>query len=245
MILPFALLFTIGLAVILILGAVIIWKSDLPAKDKLNSLMLIMALFAAVSIVNEVKRSRNIGGRTPLLTGDFEKVFYSGSSVTSDAQGALPHLHHDRNLIADSLVEWSPANSSSLSLALLYSEKNSGASSAAKKLTSQLQTDRQPVLYVDLRHPEFTLIDFLAALKVPSTEAVDKAVEKLNSEGKVPTIIVDNAENALVHDETPINGLVCHICRYLVTLYDTHKVGVILLTSDARARDLIKSGKIS
>ena len=70
----FALYFTIGLAITLLIGSIIIWKSDLPANDKLISLVVIMALFALVSIVNEIKRPQVIRSSTTKTT-NFDKYF--------------------------------------------------------------------------------------------------------------------------------------------------------------------------
>ena len=75
MLITFPLIFLFGLALVLIIGAVLIWKSNLPENDKILGIICILGLFCLVSIINEVKRGVSVENIkfNPI---DFSKNFY-------------------------------------------------------------------------------------------------------------------------------------------------------------------------
>ena len=59
---------------------------------------------------------------------------------------------------------------------------------------------------------------------------------------KPPTLFIEDVENALMTDEVLGNGFVCPVCKYLVSLYDDHKVNIVFTSSNARTRNLLQGG---
>jgi len=241
----FALLFTIVLAVVLLAGAIIIGKSSLPANEKLTSLIVIMGLFALVSIVNEVKRASVVKPTSNIIkTVDFQKGFFKHPVVSSGNEFKLPPLDDPRDLVNETLGDWDPSKLTNLQLAFLYSDRKEESSYAFREYASNLQNEGIPALYVPINFPDYSLLDLASTLRIPSVDSLDETIKKFNQEGKVANIFIDNAHNAFTYDETLGNGFVCSICRYLVSLYDTHKVNVVLISNDAEAREYLRSGKI-
>ena len=237
----FALYFTIGLAVVLILGAVIIWKSDLPSNQKLTSLLIIMALFAAVSIVNEAKRVKPLPGA--IKTSNFDKIFYTPPTIDSLRDYRLPRVDEAKNVIHGALKNWDALNPKSTIFTFLHTEKEHGTTLILKEYTTLIQTNNTPIVHVQLKYPSSGLFEFTRAMRVPNVEAIDDTVRKFNHEGAVPTLFIEDAQNALITDGVLGNGFVSPICKYLVELYDTHKVNIILVSNDAQTKNLLRSGK--
>ena len=54
-----ALIVFVVLGIILMLISMLIWKSSMPENDKILSLIMILAVFSLVAIINEVKRAQS------------------------------------------------------------------------------------------------------------------------------------------------------------------------------------------
>lgn len=249
-VIPFALAFTIGLGVLILIGSVIIWKSGLPVNEKLASLLVILGLFALVSIVSEAKRSTlQIQRPTvvptvkkPQVTYNFERTFYTAPTIDISPDYKLPHILDAADLVDYALGGWNPVNSSSHPLIFLYSNLDSGVSLAFKEYTRLLQQQQLPTLYLQLSHPEYTALDLSNTLKVSSLDALEELVKKFNEENKVPSIFIDDAHNGLLYDEGIGNGVECPICRFFVSLYDNYTINIVLISNDAQAREFLRSG---
>ena len=239
----FALIFTIVLAVVLLGGAIIIGKSSLPANEKLTSLIVIMGLFALVSIVNEVKRASVVRPLSTIVkTVDFQKGFFKLPTKSSGAELNLPQFDDPRDLVNGTLGDWDPSKLTNYQLAFLYSDRKEESSFAFREYSHYLQGEGIPALYVKINFPDYSLLDLASALRIPSVDSIDETVKKFNQDGKVPNIFIDDAHNAFTFDETLGNGFVCSICKYLVSLYDTHKVNVVFISNNVEAREYLRAG---
>jgi len=246
-----ALLFTIALAVVLLVGAIIISKSKLPSNEKIVALVVIMALFTLVAIVNEVKRATvNKPASNIPRTVDFQKGFFSKPISSHDVSYRIPQVEDFTDFVTESLGNTEHNNLTNYALVFLYTDRKAETSLAFKEYTRSLQASQTPALYIELDHPEYNVVDFSNVLRIPSVQSIDETVRKLNQAGQIPSIFVDNAHNALTYDETLGNGFVCSICKYLLSLYDTHKANIVLISDNAQSREYLKAdpvynGKVS
>jgi len=238
--------FTIGLAVILLSGGIFIGKSTLPDNQKLASLLLIMALFALVSIVNEVKK-KPVPGRKPLPLEivDITKRFYlhpeTHRHIHRQFHHDIPHIEDPIELVNTTLAQLDPSRPDTFHLSFLYSENKPEMATAFKEYTHLLYKHKAPALYLDLTSADYSIRDFKNALKVPNLESIDETVKKFNKAEKYPVIFVNNADNAFTFDETHSNSFVCSLCEYLVQLFDNHKVHIIFSSNDILTRDYLKA----
>jgi len=238
-----ALLFTIALAVVLLVGAIIISKSKLPSNEKIVALVVIMALFTLVAIVNEVKRATVI--KSPpntIRTIDFQKGFFAKPISSHEISYRIPQVEEFTDFVTNSLGNTEFNNLTNYALVFLYTDRKAETSHAFKEYTRSLQANHTPALYLELDHPEFNVVDFSNVLRIPSVQSIDETVRKFNEAGQIPSIFIDNAHNALTYDETLGNGFVCSICKYLLSLYDTHKANIVLISDNAQAREYLKAG---
>jgi len=141
-------------------------------------------------------------------------------------------------------------NLTNYALVFLYTDRKAETSLAFKEYTRSLQANQSPAMYIELDHPEYNVVDFANVLRIPSVQSIDETVRKFNQAGQIPSIFVDNAHNALTYDETLGNGFVCSICKYLLSLYDTHKANIVLISDNAQSREYLKAdpvynGKVS
>src|SRR5687767_3861648 len=97
----FGLIFIIVLSIILLAGAFLIWKSDLPDNDKIISIIAILALFSLVSIVNEAKKTST--DTVKINIGDFEKNFYTSPDSELRLEYKLPILPDFKDMIIGSI----------------------------------------------------------------------------------------------------------------------------------------------
>src|SRR5690348_4445196 len=102
----FSLVFTIGLSVVLLLGALFISKSGLPPNDKIVSIIAILALFSLVSIVNEVKKTSP--QEVTYNVASFQKSFSTLPDLTSDPDSTTPILEGAKEFAIKSLGGWDP-----------------------------------------------------------------------------------------------------------------------------------------
>ena len=241
--------FTIGLAIILILGSLIIWRSSLPENDKLTSLVVIMSLLALVTIVNEYKRPQIIDKQaipktTPIIRNitSYDKVFYTRHPKNA-SNFSFPYIDEPRELVTNSLNNWNPLESHVKVLAFLYSEDGSGTSAAIEDYTNDLKSRKFPVIHLNLEHPSYTVFNFVGALKMENIDDVKDTITKLNSIGSKPVFFIENIQNAVMTDSVLTNEFTCAFCDYLVSLYDDYQISVILVSNDTRIRNFLQAGK--
>jgi len=233
--------FTIGLAVILLCGGIFIGKSTLPDNQKLMSLLLIMTLFALVSIVNEIKKPPKKPPVT-LKIVDCSKKFLVNPEIDTHTHQSYLHIEDPVELLNNTLSNWDPSRPDTLHLTFLYTENKPEMALAFKEYTRLLHKKKLPALYLDLSAPDYTLRDFMNTLNVPNLESVDVTVQKFNQKDKYPVIFVNNAENAVTFDETFANSFTCSLCESLVELFENETVQIILASDDILTRDYLKAG---
>lgn len=234
--------FTIGVAVVLLGGGIYIGKSALPESQKLMSLLLIMTLFALVSIVNEVKKKPPPQPPVTVVEiVDCTKKFFVNPEHSHES---FLQIEDPVELLNNTLSHWDPSRPDTLHLTFLYTENKPEIDLGFREYTRLLHKNKQPALYLDLAADDFTLRDFMNSLKVPNLESVDVAIQKFNKRDKYPVIFVNNAENAVTFDETHANSFTCSLCEYLVDLFENETVHIILASDDILTRDYLKAGTI-
>ena len=184
----FTLLFTIGLSVILLLGAIFICKSDLPTNDKIVSIIAILSLFCLVSIVNEAKKGSP--QEIKFNIADLHKSFSTLPEPISGLDYALPMVEVAREFVIKSLGGWNPEVSKAYQYGFVQTEPRVGKTLGFKEYTRDLHSRKIPALYIDIKDSNTGIQQFLEQLKIPSLNVLDDIVEKLNKEEKVPNIFV-------------------------------------------------------
>jgi len=235
----FALIFIIVLSIILLIGAFLIWKSDLPDHDKIVSIIAILALFSLVSIVNEAKKSNY--EESKIGVAEFEKNFYTAPEVDVNVEYRLPILNDFRDIIVQSLEGWDPEKLDSYQFAFLFAEGRVGKTLSTQEYVKYLQNKRIPALYVDIKQPNTNVFQFAGLLKLANLQVLEEVVERFNQNGRVPNIFVDDIQNAFVKDSETFP---CSVCEFLKTLYDNKKVNIILISNDINAREILQSSKL-
>lgn len=235
----FTLLFTIGLSVILLLGAFFICKSDLPTNDKIVSIIAILSLFCLVSIVNEAKKGSP--QEIKFNIGDLKKSFSALPEPISGFDYALPMVEVAREFVTKSLGGWNPEVSKAYQYGFVQTEPRGGKTLGFKEYTRDLHSRGVPALYIDIKDSNTGIQQFLEQLKIPSLNVLDDIVEKLNKDGKVPNIFVDNIQNAFTAENKLTNDLQCSVCEYFKSLFDNKHVNVILISSHPLTRDHLRS----
>jgi hypothetical protein len=232
----FAILFLIVLSIVLVVGSILIWKSKLPERDKMISVIGILSVFCLVSIFNEARRSSS--GVVRVTVGDFEKVWQHSTPVDHALEYKLPILEDSRQFILNSFPnKWNPEDSkSSYQFAFLYSEAKVGKTFAAQKYHEYLQKKSIPSFYINIKHPNTDPTQLALQLRISTLSDIDDVVEKSNRNGQVPVIFVDNIQNAFVKETS---GFPCQICAFFKGLYDSRKVNILLISSDSRARETL------
>eukprot|EP00331_Platyophrya_macrostoma_P016414 CAMPEP_0176466098 /NCGR_PEP_ID=MMETSP0127-20121128/37686_1 /TAXON_ID=938130 /ORGANISM="Platyophrya macrostoma, Strain WH" /LENGTH=409 /DNA_ID=CAMNT_0017859193 /DNA_START=31 /DNA_END=1260 /DNA_ORIENTATION=- len=223
----FALIFLIVLSIILIVGAILIWKSDLPNNDKIVSIIAILALFALVSIVNEAKKTSV--GDTKYNIAEFQKGFFTPNPQGFENKYHLP-VHTDfRDFIASTLGEYSLESSKSVAFLLLEGDALIGKTQAFREYVKMLQTEKVPALYLDMRNVGSTVHQLTNYLKLSSLGVLDEAVEKFNKNDKIPTLVLDHFEYIFSEND---HAATSALCSYLRELFDAKKVNIIMVTNN-------------
>lgn len=237
----FALIFIIVLSIILLIGAFLIWKSDLPPNDKIVSIIAILALFSLVSIVNEAKKSTY--EETKISVAEFERHFFVPPDLELNRIYRLPILDDFKSIIVESLGGWNAEDPNSYEFGLVHSDRKVGKTLTFKEYAKYLQGIRIPSLYVQLKTPNTNIFQFAAALRLSSLSVLDEVVERFNLNGRVPNIFIDNIENAFALEAATETGFPCSVCEYMKSLYDDRKVNVFFITNNSVVKDLLESNE--
>ena len=120
----FALIFIIVLSIILLIGAFLIWKSDLPDHDKIVSIIAILALFSLVSIVNEAKKSSYEEAKYNVA--EFERYFYTPPELDTTIEYKIPILNDFKEVFVQSLQGYDLERPDSYKFGLLYNSERVG-----------------------------------------------------------------------------------------------------------------------
>lgn len=120
----FALIFIIVLSIILLIGAFLIWKSDLPDHDKIVSIIAILALFSLVSIVNEAKKSSYEEAKYNVA--EFERYFYTPPELDTNIEYKIPLLNDFKDIFVSSLDGYDIERPDSYRFSLLYHSERVG-----------------------------------------------------------------------------------------------------------------------
>jgi len=239
----FALIFIIVLSIILIIGSLLIWKSDLPANDKIVSIIAILAVFSLVSIVNEAKKTTYID--TKLSVAEFERLFFVPPEVDLTRIYRLPILDDFRTVVSDTLGGWKAEDPNVYLFGLVHSERKVGKTLAFKEYAKILQGNRVPTLYVQIKSPNTNIFQFAGTLKLADLSVLDEVIQRFNANGRVPNIFIDNIENAFNFEITNDKSFPCSVCDYMKSLYDNKKVNIIFISNSSIVKDMLQSGKIS
>eukprot|EP01016_Furgasonia_blochmanni_P041282 TRINITY_DN5338_c0_g2_i1.p1 TRINITY_DN5338_c0_g2~~TRINITY_DN5338_c0_g2_i1.p1 ORF type:complete len:456 (+),score=88.19 TRINITY_DN5338_c0_g2_i1:65-1432(+) len=227
------LLFLIGLSVVLILGALLISRSDLPENDKIFAIICILGLFCVVAIINEAKR-----GTSPedlkFNPIDFEKHFFSLREQENANAFKLPILKDSPEYLSTILggIKLDGVNQVFL---LLEGDARSGKSFALREYTLQQQSNGIPVMYIDLHQPT-SLNELSNLLKPQNVHSLEDTIERFNQRGKYPTIIVDGIEKGF-SSENKLVPHYCSICEVLRDLYDSKKISVVFTTNQQDVKE--------
>eukprot|EP01017_Pseudomicrothorax_dubius_P041159 TRINITY_DN6556_c0_g2_i4.p1 TRINITY_DN6556_c0_g2~~TRINITY_DN6556_c0_g2_i4.p1 ORF type:complete len:411 (+),score=117.77 TRINITY_DN6556_c0_g2_i4:86-1318(+) len=227
----FALIFLILLSFLLICGALLIWKSDLPDNDKIISIISLMGLFCVVSIINEFKR----GPVSRVAVFDFEVNFFSLKETEDPSlYYKLPVLKSHNEYINENLRDLKILGPDSLnSIILVEGEAKIGKSFAFKTLAKELHHKGYPALYLELRNDK---LDVNNILRPQNLESLEETIEKFNAKGKTPLIIIDSVEKAFA-SENKLSPYYCQICESLKDVFDHKKVNIILITNQIEVRE--------
>ena len=225
----FALLFLIILSLILLVGAYLIWKSDLSDNDKIISIIAILALFALVSIVNEAKKSSQ-GGDVKYNLVELEKSFLIPRAPEIEYKYRLPLLNDFEEWIKSNLLDYNLENSETFLFGLLIGESKNGKTLAFQEYAKLLQQKKIPTLYIDIKDTNANIFNLLGYLKLANINLLEEVIDRFNENKKIPCIFVDNIHNGFAHVVKDYESTACAICEYLKILYDAKKVNIIMIT---------------
>jgi len=237
----FALIFIIVLSVILLIGAFLIWKSDLPPNDKIVSVIAILALFALVSIVNEAKKGSYEDIK--LSVAEFERNFFIPPELDLNRVYRLPILDDFKSIVTDTVEGWNAEDPSSYQFGLIYSDRKVGKTLAFKEYAKQLQGNRVPTLYVQIKSPNTNIFQFAGTLKLSGLNVLDDVIQRFNDNDRIPNIFVDNIENAFSLDINSEQTFPCSVCDYMKLLYDNKKVNIFFITNSSVVKDMLQSNE--
>lgn len=233
----FALIFLIVLSIILIVGAFLIWKSDLPENDKIVSIIAILALFALVSIVNEAKKSSM--DDTKFNLAELEKCFFAPKNLDIEYRYQLPLLNDYKDFVTSTLGEYRIDNSKSVAFLLLEGSPNVGKTLAFKEYVRMLQTEKIPALYIDLKNVGSNVYQLANHLKLSSLSILEEMVEKFNKNDRIPTLVLDHFEYVFSENDS---AAASSLCSYLKELFDSRKINLILITNDSDVKLKLRAG---
>lgn len=236
----FALIFIIVLSIILLIGAFLIWKSDLPPNDKIVSIIAILALFSLVSIVNEAKKSTYED--TKLSVAEFERLFFVPPDVDLNRVYRLPILDDFKTVVPDTLGGWSAEDPNVYLFGLVYSDRKVGKTLAFKEYAKILQGNRVPTLYIQIKNPNTNIFQFAGSMKLSDLSVLDEVIQRFNSNGRIPNIFIDNIENAFNFEITNEKSFPCSVCEYMKFLYDNKKVNIVFISNNSIVKDMLQSG---
>ena len=224
----FALLFLIVLSLILLVGAYLIWKSDLSDNDKIISIIAILALFALVSIVNEAKKSSQ--GDVKYNLFELEKSFLTPRAPEIEYKYRLPLLNDFEEWIKSSLLDYNLENSETFLFGLLIGGSKNGKTLAFQEYTRLLQQKKIPTIYIDIKDSNANVFNLLGYLKLANINLLEEVIDKFNENKKIPCIFVDNIHNGFAHMVKDYESTMCPICQYLKILYDSKQVNIVMIT---------------
>lgn len=233
----FALIFLVVLSVILVVGAILIWKSDLPDNDKIISIIAILTLFALVAIVNEAKKTSV--SDTKYNIAEFQKSFFTPSNLELGYKYQLPLQTDFKDLITSNLGEFSLENPKSVAFILLEGAPETGKTHAFKEYVRMLQSEKVPALYVDLKTIGSNVLHLANYLKLSGLGVLDEAVEKFNKNNRIPAIVLDHFEEAFSENESASTS---PLCIYLRDLFDSKRVNLILITNESDVKLKLRTG---
>jgi len=229
------LLFTIGLSVVLLLGALFICKSALSVNEKINSILVILALFCLVSIVNAAKHKKE---GTPYHGNQLQKNCTGPPNFNYNIQYTLPALETSRDFVTKSLKGWDPETASSYQFAFLFSERKVGKTTSIKEYAKELQQLEIPTIYLSINNSNTNISQFLMQYCLPNLNTFDEIVEKSNKGKKVPSVFIDNIENAFIESNGEYS---CPLCEYFKALFDQKQVNIFFISNNAETKDLLKA----
>ena len=224
----FALLFLIVLSLILLVGAYLIWKSDLPDNDKIISIIAILALFALVSIVNEAKKSSQEDVKYNLV--ELEKSFFTPRTPEIEFIYRLPLLNDFEDWLKSSLSYYNLETSDAYLFGLMVGGLRNGKTLAFQEYAKLLQQKKIPTLYIDIKDKNANIFNLLGYLKLANINLLEEVIDRFNENKKIPCIFVDNIHNGFAHIVKDYESTACAICEYLKILYDAKKVNIIMIT---------------
>jgi len=238
----FALVFLIVLSVILILGAFLISKSDLPENDKNISIIAILALLALVSIVNEAKKTSAVGGGVgdiKLNLAELEKAFFTPQkNLDIEYRYQLPLLNDFKDLVSSTLGEFELENPKSMGFLLLEGDSTVGKTLAFKEYVRTLQTEKIPALYIDLKGVGSSVFQLANHLKLSSLSVLEDLIEKFNKNDRTPTLVFDHFESVFNEGDA---AEASKLCTFLKQLFDSKKVNIILITCNSDIKVKLRS----
>jgi len=234
------LLFTIGLSVVLLLGALFICRSGLSVNEKINSILVILSLFCLVSIVNAAKHSGGISSNLP----DPHKNLAGPPNFNYNIPYTLPALDTSRDFLTKSLKGWDPETSLAYQFGFLFSERKVGKTTSIKEYAKELQQKQIPAIYISINNTKTDIPKFLDQHRLSNLNTFDEIVDKFNKdEKKVPNIFIDNIENAFLTEKTG-DEYSCPLCEYFKALFDKKQVNIFFVSNHSETRDLLKAGKV-
>lgn len=233
------LLFTIGLSVVLLLGALFICKSALSVNEKINSILVILSLFCLVSIVNAAKHKNE----PPIYNGkELQRNFSGPPNFNYNIQYTLPALETSRDFINKTLKGWDPETSPTYQFGFLFSERKVGKTTSIKEYAKELQQQSIPAIYFSINNTNTDISRFLVQHRLPNLNAFDEIVEKFNKDKKIPNIFIDNIENAFLTEKNN-EEYSCPLCEYFKALFDKKQVNIFFVSNNSETRDSLKAGK--
>jgi len=235
----FALIFIIVLSIILLIGAFLIWKSDLPPNDKIVAIIAILAVFSLVSIVNEAKKSTYVD--TKLSVAEFERLFFTPPELDLNRVYRLPILDDFKTIVSDTLGGWKAEDPNVYLFGLVYSDRQVGKTLAFKEYAKILQGNRVPTLYLQIKSPNTNIFQFASTLQLSDLHVLDEVIQRFNANGRIPNIFIDNIENAFNFEITNDKSFPCSVCEYMKFLYDNKKVNIIFISNNPVVKDMLQS----
>ena len=226
------------LSIVLIVGAFLIWKSDLPENDKIVSIIAILSLFALVSIVNEAKRTSFEDSKFNLA--ELEKCFFTPKNLDIEYRYQIPLLNDFKEFVSQTLADYNLENPDTMAFLLLEGDHSIGKTLAFKEYVRMLQTDKIPAMYIDLKSVGTNVYQLANYLKLSSLSVLEDMVENFNRNGKVPTLVLDHFEFVFLENDSSSTST---LCSYLKELFDSKKINLILITSESDVKLKLRSSK--
>ena len=210
----------------------------MPENDKILSLIMILAVFSLVAIINEVKRAQSatkpsLQESQPSIipkqeAKSLEREFFSLSLEQPLEFSNLPFDIEQEHFLfpqfgGNKTIEESQEEAPHF--LLFTGEAKIGKSYEARRIVLKAQENGVPSIYSSLEGDVRSPQDLVTALKFEHLSYLEDTVKHLNKKGKTPYLLIDNAHHL-------INSQGCASCGVLNSLFLSNNINIILIAND-------------